>query len=303
MKNFARLSAVLLLMLCVEIGAKAATVVIEPDHYAEGAVLNDVKTQVQLRIFDGYIRKNFPVDFGVFPSPSVIPVTANENEDIFGGYFTSTGTKSFGAANITFHSESNQLAMKFLVPTSRVSIDFISTSHFDPSFGVLEIYSSAGALLNSFTSTGLFEHQKATLSLFRSAGDIGYARAYSSPSGDPFGALDYLRFETITPLAGDYNRDQVVNAADYTVWRNSAGQTGAGLPADGTGAGGVPDGIVNQLDYAYWKSLYGNTSGTGSGDEWKEGIGAAVPEPSSFAIAITWTAVAFLIMGRVRTQR
>src|SRR5262249_43605392 len=53
---------------------------IEPDDYAEDAVLNDVHPLVDLRIYDGVIETNFPVDFGVFPDPTVITVTANENE-------------------------------------------------------------------------------------------------------------------------------------------------------------------------------------------------------------------------------
>ena len=34
-------------------------------------------------------------------------------------------------------------------------------------------------------------------------------------------------------LDGDYNANGVVDAADYTVWRDSLGQTGMGLAADG----------------------------------------------------------------------
>ena len=34
-------------------------------------------------------------------------------------------------------------------------------------------------------------------------------------------------------LLGDYNLNGIVDAADYTVWRNSFGQAGAGLAADG----------------------------------------------------------------------
>jgi hypothetical protein len=32
-----------------------------------------------------------------------------------------------------------------------------------------------------------------------------------------------------TVLAGDYNHNGIVDAADYTVWRDTLGQTGAGL--------------------------------------------------------------------------
>jgi hypothetical protein len=177
--------------------ALAATHTIEPDNYDEGAVLNDVHPAVQLRIFDGFIRKNFPVDFGVFPTPNIIPVTANENRDIFGGYFTSTGTKSFGHANIDFFPESRQLAMRFSAPATNVTIDFIGTSTLSTQIGVLEIFNSQGNLLDTFTSSPLLAHQIATLSLTRPVGDIRYARAFSSPSASPFGTLDNLRFTSI----------------------------------------------------------------------------------------------------------
>ena len=183
--------------------SSAATHSIEPDNYAEGAVLNDVHPLVELRIYDGVLRDDFPNDFGMFPDPDVIPVTANENDDIFGGYFTSTGTKSFGHANIAFFPESRQLAMRFLAPTTDVSVDFIGTSTLAEQVGVLEIFNAQGDLLDTFTSGPLLTHKIATLSLSRAAGDIGYARAFSSHDASPFGALDNLRFTTIPePAAG-----------------------------------------------------------------------------------------------------
>jgi hypothetical protein len=55
-------------------------------------------------------------------------------------------------------------------------------------------------------------------------------------------------------LPGDYNGDHEVNAADYTVWRNSLGATGAGLAADGDG-----DRRITLLDYDVWKAHYGES--------------------------------------------
>jgi hypothetical protein len=182
---------------CLSQAATPVAHTLEPDDFAEDTVLNDIHPRVQLRIFDGFIRDDFPNDFGVFPAPDIIPVTANENRDIFGGYFTSTGTKSFGHGNITFFPESRQLAMRFLAPTTEVTIDFIGTSTLSSQIGVLEIFNPGGILLDTFTSGPLLAHQSTTLSLSRPAGDIGYARAFYSPSGSPFGTLDNLRFVTI----------------------------------------------------------------------------------------------------------
>ena len=82
----------------------------------------------------------------------------------------------------------------------------------------------------------------------------------------------YLVTNTV-PLPGDYNRDHVVDAADYTVWRDSLGKSGYLLAADGNG-----DGIVDSLDYSVWQGHFGQVwSVTGSGT----GSAAAVPEPPS----------------------
>lgn len=78
-------------------------------------------------------------------------------------------------------------------------------------------------------------------------------------------------------MAGDYNGDGAVDAADYTVWRDSLGQTGSGLAADGSGPAGVPDNVVDQWDFAYWRTHFGAVGGSGA---------VAVPEPVSFGIAL-----------------
>ena len=78
----------------------------------------------------------------------------------------------------------------------------------------------------------------------------------------------------------DYNHDGIVDAADYTIWRNTLGQSGSGLAADGTGAGGVPDGVVDQLDYDFWKANFGNHSGAGAS------ANSDVPEPSTCVLLI-----------------
>ena len=60
------------------------------------------------------------------------------------------------------------------------------------------------------------------------------------------------------PLPGDYNFNGVVDAADYSVWRDTVGSTND-LRADGSGAAaGVPDGVVDELDYDFWKANFGN---------------------------------------------
>jgi autotransporter-associated beta strand protein len=53
-------------------------------------------------------------------------------------------------------------------------------------------------------------------------------------------------------LAGDYNQDDAVDAADYIVYRTTFGQTGTGLAADGDGSG-----TIDSADHAAWKQNFG----------------------------------------------
>ncbi len=86
-------------------------------------------------------------------------------------------------------------------------------------------------------------------------------------------------------VAGDYNKNGVVDAADYVVWRNSMGAMGAGLEADGNG-----DQMVNQDDLVFWKSRFGKTSGSGSA------LSANVPEPASAGLVL----LGVLVLGMRR---
>jgi glucose/arabinose dehydrogenase len=55
-------------------------------------------------------------------------------------------------------------------------------------------------------------------------------------------------------LAGDYDGGGTVDEADFLVWRESFGSTGANLPADGNG-----DGTVDAADYTVWQDNLGNS--------------------------------------------
>lgn len=85
-------------------------------------------------------------------------------------------------------------------------------------------------------------------------------------AGDITDVLSYT-LASAPVVEGDYNSDGVVDAADYTVWRDTDGETGVDLPADGNG-----DGEVDNLDYTVWADNYGGDSA---------GSATAVPEPTA----------------------
>lgn len=79
---------------------------------------------------------------------------------------------------------------------------------------------------------------------------------------------------TVTETPGDFNGDGLVDAADYTVWRDHLGQSGDLLPGDGNG-----DGTVDTADYAMWEADFGQVAYT---------LPAvlALPEPSAWIILL-----------------
>jgi hypothetical protein len=79
---------------------------------------------------------------------------------------------------------------------------------------------------------------------------------------------------------GDYNGDLVVNAADYTVWRNTLGQSVANL---GEGADGNQSGTIDVGDYDFWKQQFGTVVSPGAGASAVQ----LVPEPATLGILLS----------------
>jgi hypothetical protein len=106
-------------------------------------------------------------------------------------------------------------------------------------------------------------------SKYRSLGPPPEAWQAASPPHD-YGFQTYV---DAAGLAGDYNGDQFVNAADYTVWRNHLGEANeTALLGNGDGENGVDFG-----DYELWKTNYGMPGGAGAGTD-STSI-RTVPEP------------------------
>jgi hypothetical protein len=104
----------------------------------------------------------------------------------------------------------------------------------------------------------------------------------------------HVFYESASVL-GDYNENGIVDAADYTLWRDNLGGPAESLPNRDPGNSGV----INQSDYTYWQSRFGMTSGSGAG----AGGAAAVPEPSTelFVMIMGCTMLGYSVC--VRRQR
>ena len=100
---------------------------------------------------------------------------------------------------------------------------------------------------------------------------------FSRDSGDStafthYRAYEFQLFEAAAGLDGDYNSDGIVDAADYTVWRDNLGAPEGTLQNDG--------GIVGPIGtdhYNLWRSNFGRQLGSAA-------LTAAVPEPATVAL-------------------
>lgn len=82
-------------------------------------------------------------------------------------------------------------------------------------------------------------------------------------------------------IPGDFNRDGLVDAADYSIWRDTLGSEGPWLAADANG-----DLVVDALDRDAWRAAYGSRAPA-----------IAVPEPA------TWLALLATACGILRRRR
>jgi hypothetical protein len=97
------------------------------------------------------------------------------------------------------------------------------------------------------------------------------ANLYAMSTNQGIQAFTFKLSPSVTAVAGDYNSNGKVDAADYVLWRSTLGQS----VTAGTGADGNADGTITQDDYGFWRARFGNISGSGSLAP------ANVPEPAT----------------------
>lgn len=135
-----------------------------------------------------------------------------------------------------------------------------------------------GTLDNSIDAADRADNAPSVLD-FSNAIGLLYGDLFASfeESGFNFGVFDNLIVTQLSAgLAGDYNEDGHVNAADYVVFRNNQ-NTDFTLPNENPAA--TTPGFVDQEDYEFWVTNFGNALGSGAA------AAANVPEPTTSAIA------------------
>jgi hypothetical protein len=167
----------------------------------------------------------------------------------------------------------------------------------NPNFIPKEIFlarvsSLAGGAVLDFVSTGLISANRFV--------DMHFFDITDAQPGDKFaigvkakdGSLSFgnsglsgFSFDVLPAapgLTGDYNSDNLVDAADYTVWRDTFTQ----VVTPGDGADGDNSGVIDAGDYTVWANNYGSPAPSSS-----------IPEPTAVVLA------AIAIVGAARRCR
>lgn len=147
------------------------------------------------------------------------------------------------------------ITKSYLSDTADVMID--SGAIFDLSFVGSD---TIGALFLDGASQGLGTY-----------GSLASSATFKSSYFTGTGILNVTE-QVLTAIPGDYNNDGIVNAADYTVYRDKVGQPGGTLVNDPAG------GVVGAAQYTQWANNYGATAPPAS-------LSLSVPEPTALLLA------------------
>lgn len=114
--------------------------------------------------------------------------------------------------------------------------------------------------------------------------------SYYHDLGESFGIAFYNAW--VPQIEGDFNEDGVVDAADYTVWRDNLGAPAGTLPNDSSGV------IIGTMQYNTWRDNYGEIAATSAISS------VSVPEPSSALLgAFGAVVMSFYVMKPITKSR
>jgi hypothetical protein len=128
------------------------------------------------------------------------------------------------------------------------------------------------AIAASTSTSGTVQH------IFAEIPSTGGYEIWVEQAQGIFGSQDYALAwwaAGVQPIGlnGDYNGNDEIDAADYTVWRDALTAGATSLTNDPT------PGTVDESDFLYWRAHYGESLGSGAGGP----ALASIPEPTSLA--------------------
>jgi hypothetical protein len=178
------------LVFAFHLTASAGTVLIEPDNYAPGTMLNNITPEVSLSVA---VQNNSILRFS--------PVVAIPDAPV--GYsHPVTGNLVFGPG-ICFWNTYNRLRMDFTAPVQSISLLFTGGDQGVNDIAKLDAFDGTGALIATATSSALSAGASETASVSLLGDQIAWAVAYLPPNEGTFGRFDHLQFSTVPePSAG-----------------------------------------------------------------------------------------------------
>jgi fibronectin-binding autotransporter adhesin len=173
-------------------------------------------------------------------------------------------------------------------PTPNTSYDVVNVGGTAALDGLLEIQQAAGyvptpnltfTVLDAAAITGTFDNVANGQRLQITGGVTSGSFVVNYGAGSPFDPTRIVL--TSFQITGDYNLDGSVNAADYTLWRDTLGST-TDLRANGNNSG-ASAGVIDTADFDAWKTNFGKkATGLGAGSL----NAVAVPEPGAASFAL-----------------
>lgn len=236
--------------------------------------------------------EGFNTQVGVPFSIGTSPERATFSGDAFASFLGITdlyrsGSKAWmvqggGTGEISF--ETNAAVVEF----------FAKAGVFATGDTVITAFDDGGAVVGSpVTLSG--GAREFTLVAFTGSIDRITVENFAQTGNSGLNGIDDFGFTPIMPgVEGDYNDDGMVDAADYTLWRDNLGGDGSALANRGSGIAGP----VGADDYAVWKANFGQSAASlraGSSP-----TPSAVPEPAS---AVLLLALSFTLAYRRRGCR
>jgi uncharacterized delta-60 repeat protein len=198
---------------------------------------------------------DFSPDFG---PPNADFALARYNADgTLDTLFDSDGllTTDFGGASEETTSVVVQSDGKIIVAGSSrngTNTDF-AVARYNPNGALDTSFDGDGRLTTAF---GAFDDHASEV-VVQSDGKIVAAGASYNGADQDFAVARYEGDAIQPALLGDYNLNNVVDAADYIVWRKSLNTMGV---TPFSGADGNGDGTVDEDDYGVWREHFGQTS-------------------------------------------
>ena len=169
--------------------------------------------------------------------------------------------------DLTINSGIVSIELASLSDFDKLLVDDVAMLGGDLSFSLFGSYlpspSDVFEIVSADTLSGTFLNAATTVA----SGDGVFDVTYTGTS------VLLSNFTPTVSLLGDYNRNGVIDAADYTVWRDALGAPGTPIFNDPT------PGSVDESDFVYWRDHYGDTPGGGAGQ-----TSVNVPEPDSLLL-------------------